>query len=81
MIIFRIIGLIGSASCALILIVVLYIHGLPDELMEYWFALSVFLTLFNFFPVLGNSYKFSDSLIGLWIESKKTKLKKEIDGD
>jgi hypothetical protein len=71
--IFRILGLIGSASCIVLLIYVIAEKGLPDEPVDWWIAISLVLTVFNFF-----SAQFSDSLIGLWIEAKKSKLRKQI---
>ena len=86
--IFRILGLIGSASCLSFLVHWSIKEGFPNQPVEKWAFISLFLTVFNFFPVSGNLNKFPDnlthlwsnSLIGLWIEAKKAKLRKEIDG-
>lgn len=79
--IFRILGLIGSASCMLLLAYSLYeflfIEDRPvpsDDPLFWWVFLSILLTGFNLVPVT----KSSESLIGLWIEAKKSELKKRI---
>lgn len=73
----RILGLIGSASCLGMLVFLSVEEGIPDRPVRWWISISLAFLVFNFFPVRSN--KFSDSLIGLWIDAKKAKLRKEID--
>ena len=75
--VFRILGLVGSASCLVFLIWWVVDKGIPDEPMGWWVFLSLLLVAFNFFPLP----KSNDSLLGLWIEEKKSKLRKEINDD
>ena len=78
--IFRIIGLTSSTFILALMIYLLLTNGISNEPMAYLVTFLVFLQVFHFFPVADKSKKFSDSLIGLWIEVKKAKLRKKIDG-
>jgi len=71
----RVLGLVGSASCLALLCYGLVDGGIPNKPIEWFVAVSVALLGFNFVPVS----KSKDSLIGLWIEAKKAKLRKEIE--
>tara|TARA_R110001592_G_scaffold31933_5_gene112151 strand:+ start:95 stop:328 length:234 start_codon:yes stop_codon:yes gene_type:complete len=73
----RILGLVGCVSMLGFLIIIFNKEGIPNEPLEMFFFFSVLLTSFNFFPVP----KSKDSLLVLWIESKKVKLRKEISDD
>jgi len=81
--VFRILGLVGSASCLGLLIFGLYEDGLPDEPLGWWICLSLLLVAFNVFPLPKQirDVIWRGSLIGLWIEAKKSKLRKEINDD
>jgi hypothetical protein len=75
--VFRILGLVGSASCLAILCIALVHDRIPNKPIDWWVIISLTLVGFNFVP-LSN---WRDSLIGLWIEAKKSKLRKEINDD
>jgi hypothetical protein len=79
--IFRTLGLIGSAGCLLILTYAVYEilfleeRPIPFDEPEFWLIyIPLLLTCFNLVPVT----KTSESLIALWIEAKKSELKKRI---
>ena len=71
----RVLGLVGSASGLGLLCYGLVDGGIPNKPIEWFFMVSFALLGFNFVPVS----KSKDSLIGLWIEAKKAKLRKEIE--
>ena len=79
----RVLGLVGSASGLGVLIFALYEDGLPDEPIQWWIFLSLALLGFNFVPLPKriSNVIWKDSLIGLWIEAKKSKLRKDINDD
>ena len=70
----RILGLGGSASCIAILVWFLIDEGAPNTPIEWWICISLMLTVFNFFHSTNK-----DSLLGLWIEVQKSKLRKQLD--
>jgi|TARA_B100000315_G_scaffold169731_1_gene158303 hypothetical protein len=74
--IFNILGFIGVGSCVVFLIFWMTRDGPPDDAWEMWLAASLALVVCVLVP-FGNIKK--DSLLGLWIEAKKAKLRKEID--
>jgi len=73
----RILGLIGSACGLGLLIWVIIDNGLPDKPFEWFIVVTLSLIVFNLVPIP----KSNDRLLSLWIESKKVKLRKEINGD
>ena len=75
--IYRILGLVGSASVLGLLIWMIIDNGLPDKPSEWFVSFSFLLVAFNFVSIT----KSNDSLLGLWIESKKSKLRNEINKD
>ena len=72
--IFRILGLIGSASGLAMLAFYLNTKGLPTKPTGWWLCITLVFCGFNLVPVT----KSSESLIGLWIEAKRSELKKRI---
>ena len=74
----RILGLIGSATVLGCLVYVLFKGGFDalDEPHKVLLFIAFSLVAFNFVPV-SSSYK--DSLLSLWFEAKKAKLRKDID--
>jgi len=52
-------------------------NGLPDKPFEWFIVVTLSLIVFNLVPIP----KSNDSLLGLWIESKKSKLRNEINND
>ena len=73
----RILGLVGCVSTLGFLIIVFIKKDITNNPMEMFFFFSILLTSFNLFPVP----KSKDSLLVLWIEAKKVKLRKEINDD
>ena len=72
----RILSLVGSTSCIAILVYFTTKQGLPNNPKEWWITVSIALLVFNFVPLVSAD---KDSLIGLWIEAKKSKLRKQVD--
>ena len=71
----RIIGLVGSALVFALLGALIFIGDRFNGSLFDWLMVLTFSTVgFNFIP----TSKFNESLIGLWIESKKAKLRKQI---
>ncbi len=75
----RILGLGGSASCIAFVVLNLINYGFPNEPMELWICISMMLTVFNFFNSANFNFANKDSLLGLWIEVQKSKLRKQLD--
>ncbi len=73
----RILDLIGSTSCLVLLIYLLGEEGVPNGAFKWWVVVSLTLVAFHLYTVPLNED--SDSLVGLWIEEKKDKLRKRID--
>ena len=72
----RIIGLVGSALVFVVLGYGYFSNGfVPRDAFEWLIVLTCCTVGFNFIP----TSKFNESLIGLWIESKKAKLRKQIE--
>ncbi|MBL93977.1 MAG: hypothetical protein CFH06_02056 [Alphaproteobacteria bacterium MarineAlpha3_Bin5] len=70
-------GLIGSTSCLILLIYWLGEEGVPNSSFKWWAVISLALAAFHLYTVPLSQD--SDSLVGLWIEAKKDKLRKQID--
>jgi hypothetical protein len=79
----RVLGLVGSASCLAYLCFFLVDDGIPNTPAEWLAVVSLALLGFNFVPLPKriSNVIWKDSLISLWIEAKKSKLRKDINDD
>ena len=65
----RMLGLIGSAFCIVVVVTITVDEGIEDVLSEGWLGICLLLSglvVFNFF-----SKEDSDGLLGLWVQKKK----------
>ena len=72
----RILGLLGSTNCLVILAVLIDRLGVDDDPLTWWIYTSLAFVGFHFVPIKKPEEK---SVIGFFIDSLKADFKKEID--